>query len=183
MTSIYLASVAATATLISTVGLSTSAQAQEVGRVVSLTPNIRQVQIPRQICTVDAYRNQTCTNQIVTENRNDGFNVVYEYNGRLFNMFSVNDPGPYVQLNIAPQQYVAPAYVEAPPVYSAGYASNYGYSGFPSAYAPVIVRPYGYGYGYAPRPVVVVRGGGYYGGYRGGYGHGHGHRGGGYGHR
>jgi hypothetical protein len=159
----------------------TAVQAQDVGRVVSLTPNVRQVQIPKQVCGVDAYRNQTCTNQIVTQNVNDGFNVVYEFDGRLFTMFSVNDPGPYVYLNVAPQQYAPTAGYVQPPVYSSGYAPTYGYSGFPATYAPVIVRPYGYGYGYAPRPVVVVRGGGYYGGYRGEYGHGH--HGGGYGHR
>jgi hypothetical protein len=151
----------------------TTAQAQDVGRVVSLTPNVRQVQIPKQVCSVDAYRNQICSNQIVTQNVNDGYNVVYEFDGRLFTMFSVNDPGPYVYLNVAPQQYVPPVAYTQPPVYSSGYAPTYGYSGFPAPYAPAVVRPYGYGYAHAPRPVVVVRGGGYNNGYRGGYGHGH----------
>jgi hypothetical protein len=164
--------------------VATAAQAQDVGRVVSLTPSVRQVQIPKQVCSFDVYRNQICSNQIVTQNVTDGYNVVYEFDGRLFTMFSVNDPGPYVYLNVAPQQYVPPVAYVQPPVYSPGYAPTFGHSGFPVPYAPVVVRPYGHGYSYAPRPVVVTRGGGYQGGYNSGYngnyrgGYGHGHHGG-----
>jgi hypothetical protein len=158
------------------------AQGQEVARVVSVTPNIRQVQTPKLVCTFDAYKNQTCTNQLITQNVNDGFNVVYEFDGRLFTMFSANDPGPYVQLNVAQPGYTPPVatYVQ-PPVYSAGYApgysSGYAHSAFPVA--PIIVRPHGYGF--VPRPVVVIRGGGgyYHGGHHGGHrGFSQGHHGG-----
>jgi hypothetical protein len=160
------------------------AQGQEVARVVSVTPNIRQVQTPKLVCTFDAYKNQTCTNQLVTQNVNDGFNVVYEFDGRLFTMFSANDPGPYVQLNVAQPGYTPPVatYVQ-PPVYSSGYApgysSGYAHSAFPIPVAPIIVRPHGYGF--VPRPVVVIRGGGgyYHGGHHGGHrGFSQGHHGG-----
>ncbi len=153
----------------------TAAQAQEVARVVSLTPNIRQVQTPKLVCTFDAYKNQTCSNQVITQNVNDGYNVVYEYQGRLFTMFSAIDPGPYIQLSVAQLGYVAPAttYVQPAPLYSPDYGPTYAQPTYPvTAYAPVIVRPYGYGYGYAPRPVVVIRGGSFHGGHHG-YSNGH----------
>jgi hypothetical protein len=150
-----------------------AAQAQEVARVVSLTPNIRQVQTPKLVCNFDIYKNQTCTNQLVTQNINEGFNVVYEYEGRLFTMFSAVDPGPYIQLNQSQPTYVAPAttYVQ-PPAYSAGYGPSYAQPSYPLAYAPIVVRPHGYGY--VPRPVIVIRGGGHHGyshGHHGGRGH------------
>jgi hypothetical protein len=156
----------------------TAAKAQEVARVVSLTPNVRQVQTPKLVCTFDAYKNQTCSNQVITQNVNDGYNLVYEYEGRLFTMFSATDPGPYIQLSVAQPGYVAPTttYVQPPPVYSSGYASGYAHSAqsaFPLPYAPIIVRPHGYVHGYAPRPVIVIRGGSHHGGHHGGY-----HRGG-----
>jgi hypothetical protein len=159
-------------------------QAQEVARVVSLTPNVRQVQTPKLVCTLDAYKNQTCTNQTITQNVNDGYNVVYEYEGRLFTMFSAVDPGPYIQLNVAQPNYAPPTttYVQPPPVYGPSYGSGFGPTyaqpSYPAtAYAPIIVRSPGYGFGYVPRPVVVVRGGGFHGGYHRGYANG-GHHGG-----
>jgi hypothetical protein len=163
----------------------TAAQAQDVGRVVSLTPNVRQVQLPKQVCTVDAYRNQTCTNQLVTENVTDGFSVVYEFNGRLFTMFSANDPGQFVYLNSTPQQYVQTVQQYAP-IYSSGYAPGFAHAGFPPVVHPpvVVVRPQGYGYSYAPRPVIVIRGGSHHGNHFGGHhgGYARGHHGGGQGH-
>jgi hypothetical protein len=143
----------------------TAVQAQEVARVVSLTPNIRQVQTPKLVCTFDAYKNQTCSNQVITQNINDGYNVVYEYEGRLFTMFSATDPGPYIQLSVAQPGYVPPVatYVQPPPVYSSGYAPGYAQSAYPLPYAPIIVRPHGYAHGYTPRPVIVIRGGAHYG--------------------
>jgi hypothetical protein len=155
------------------------AQAQEVARVVSVTPNVRQVQTPKLVCTFDAYKNQTCVNQLITQNVNDGFNVVYEFDGRLFTMFSATDPGPYVQLNVAQPSYAPPVttYVQPQVItsgYAPGYSAGYTHSAFPVPVAPIIVRPHGYGF--VPRPVVVIRGGGgHYGGHHGGnYG---GHRG------
>jgi hypothetical protein len=180
MRSIYKNKIVASFTTLACLGAGTAvAQAQEVARVVSVTPNVRQVQTPKFVCTFDVYKNQTCANQLVTQNINDGFNVVYEFEGRLFTMFSATDPGPYVQLNIAQPSYAPPVttYVQ-PPVFSSGYAPGYsaGYaqSAFPLPIAPIVVRPHSYGF--VPRPVVVIRGGGgHYGGHHGGdYG---GHRG------
>jgi hypothetical protein len=175
-------SLASFATFASLAMAANIAQAQEVARVVSLTPNVRQVQTPKLVCTLDAYKTQTCTNQTITQNVNDGYNVVYEYEGRLFTMFSAVDPGPYIQLNVAQPNYIAPTttYVQPPAVYSSGYGPTYAQPSYPAtAYAPIIVRSHGYGFGYVPRPVVVVRGGGFHGGHHRGYSNGshHGGRG------
>jgi hypothetical protein len=182
MKSIHILKVVATLTLGSSLGLTASiVQAQEVGRVVSLTPNVRQVQVPKQVCTTDVYRNQTCTDQLVTENVNDGFNVVYEFDGRLFSMYSPNDPGPYVQVNVAPQQYVAPptVYVQ-PPVYRSGYSPSFSHGGYPLVHAPVIIRPHGFSHGHLPRPAIVIRGGNHHNGHHGHHGVQHGRHGGGH---
>jgi hypothetical protein len=162
----------------------TMIQAQEVARVVSVTPNVRQVQTPKLVCTLDVNRNQTCSNQVLTQNVNDGFNVVYEYEGRLFTIFSATDPGPYIQLNIAQPGYIAPpatTYIQ-PSIYSSGFAPAYVQPNYPvTTFAPIVVRPFGHGQVYSPRPVVVIRGGGGY--HHGGQFSGHysGHYGGPYG--
>lgn len=44
----------------------------------------------------------TCTTQTVYENRLTGFNVVYEYAGKQYNVQLPQDPGPTIQLQVTP---------------------------------------------------------------------------------
>ena len=155
----------------SALGSAINAQAQEVGLVHSATPLFSQVFAPRQVCSTD-YSNgaaqQRCITQSYVENRMTGYTVYYEYQGRMYSMVTAQEPGQYVQIplqNIASAQpTIVPApVVAAPPVY---------YQATPAYIAPTYAAPY-----YYPqpvRPVVVVRGGNYYGGgHAGNYGHGH----------
>ncbi len=116
--------------------------AQEVGRVVSSSPIVQQVAVPRQVCNND----QGCTTQTFYENRPIAYTVVYEYGGKQYTVQMPNDPGPSVQLQVTPLAagsssapatvtyaapvYGAPAYVVTapPPVY-------YDYGGYPTYYA------------------------------------------------
>ncbi len=172
--------------------LSPAAQAQEVGRVVSLTPSVRPVQVQKQVCGLDGYRNQVCTTQTVTQTVTDGFIVQYEYAGQLYQMFSATDPGPFVAVNVAPQTYShSPAYVGG---YNHGHSAYSGYAPvYPPVYPPIAHNGYARGY-IAPvpiPPVIVIRGGGrhfsppnhdFHRGYHNHHGHNGGH-GGGWGHR
>lgn len=45
---------------------------------------------------------QNCTTQTFYENRTAGYNVVYEYGGKQYNVQMPNDPGQYVQLQVTP---------------------------------------------------------------------------------
>ncbi len=117
--------------------------AQEVGRVVSSSPIVQQVAVPRQVCNND----QGCTTQTFYENRPIAYTVVYEYGGKQYTVQMPNDPGPSVQLQVTPLAagsssapatvtyaapvYGAPAYVVTapPPVY-------YDYGGYTTYYAP-----------------------------------------------
>ena len=141
-------------------GLSFSAQAQEVGNVLSRTPVYQQVSVPRQVCTqtqvsvpgqtsgagalmgavaggaignavgkgegralatmigviggalagdkvegpqaAQTQTQQTCTTQQVYENRLVGYNVVYEFAGKQYNVQLPKDPGPTIKLQITP---------------------------------------------------------------------------------
>ena len=140
--------------------LSFSAQAQEVGNVLSRTPVYQQVSVPRQVCTqtqvsvpgqttgagalmgavaggaignavgkgegralatmigviggalagdkvegpqaAQTQTQQTCTTQQVYENRLVGYNVVYEFAGKQYNLQLPKDPGPTIKLQITP---------------------------------------------------------------------------------
>ena len=44
----------------------------------------------------------TCTTQTVYENRLTGYNVVYEYAGKQYNVQLPQDPGPTIQLQVTP---------------------------------------------------------------------------------
>ncbi len=141
--------------------LSSVAGAQEFGRVISSTPVIQQVAVPRQVCSyqpmavqqpnsgaggvvgalaggaignqighgggraaatilgvvggallgdriesnnsVAQVQNvQTCSSQTTYENRTMGYNVVYEYAGKQYNVQLPNDPGPTIALQVTP---------------------------------------------------------------------------------
>ncbi|HWP12875.1 MAG TPA: glycine zipper 2TM domain-containing protein, partial [Ramlibacter sp.] len=132
--------------------LGSTAGAQEVGRVLSSTPVVQQVAVPREVCNyqpmavqrpnsgagglvgalaggaignqighgegravatllgvvggallgnqIESNNNaaqvqnvQSCTTQTYYENRTVGYNVVYEYAGRQYNVQMPNDPG------------------------------------------------------------------------------------------
>ena len=206
-----------TATILST-GLSL---AQDVGRVISSTPIIQQVSVPRQICNTEQvavqqpksgagavmgaiaggamgnaigngggraaatmigimggaivgdrvegapqtqFQNvQRCSTQTFYETRPMAYNVVYEYAGKQYSVQMPQDPGPTIQLQIAPVgvnsqapapsnpiTYQQPAYGQpsqvmiTPQVYSGTYVQPY--------YPPVgIELDLGYGGGYRGR--------------------------------
>jgi uncharacterized protein YcfJ len=143
---------------------------------------------PAQVATTQQTVNR-CTTQNFLENRTAGYQVVYEYAGKQYSVQMPNDPGPTIQLQIAPAAATlpAPAAVPAPaapaprvvsqaepqvivqqaaePVYNATVITS------GTVYQPyVVAAPY-----YYPSPVfgtsLIIRGGsGYYGN---AYRHGH----------
>ena len=136
------------------------AQSQEMARVVSSTPIVQQVTVPRQVCSetqilvqqprsgagaamgaiaggaignaigkgegraiatmigviggaiagdkvegpqaTQTQTQQTCTTQQVFENRLTGYNVIYEFAGKQYNVQLPKDPGPTIKLQITP---------------------------------------------------------------------------------
>lgn len=136
------------------------AQAEELGRVISTTPVMQQVGVPRQVCNtaqvatptgpsgagaimgaiaggalgngvghgsgraaatalglfggavlgnnIEGNRGtqvqnvQQCSTQTYYENRTVGYNVVYEYGGKQFNVQMPQDPGAYIRLQVTP---------------------------------------------------------------------------------
>ena len=159
--------------LLSALTLSTGLTfAQEVGRVLSSTPVVQQVSVPRQVCSNQQvavepqrsgagallgaiaggvmgnaigsgggraaatalglfggavvgdrvegggqpyYQNvQHCSTQNYYENRTVAYNVVYEYNGRQYNVQLAQDPGPTIPLQVTPVGNSAPPPVQAP---------------------------------------------------------------------
>lgn len=172
----YLLSVAA---LAMATGWSSPTWAQEQGRVISSTPVIQQVAVPRQVCTTEqvvsstpanksgagaliggvaggavgnamgkgngraaataigifggailgnhleggkpettAQNVQRCNTQTFYENRTAAYNVVYEFNGKQYQVQLPQDPGPFVQLSVTPvtTPVPAPAPVQPAPV-------------------------------------------------------------------
>lgn len=215
-----------------------AAHAQEFGRVISSTPVIHQVAVPRQTCTqqpvaieqpnsgagslmgaiaggamgnaigdgsgralatmiglvggaivgnriegsgTQVQNYQQCTTQTYYENRAVGYNVVYEYAGRQYQVQMPQDPGPTIRLQVTPvgassmaPMEQAPAMVQ-PPVMQA-----------PLVQAPIVMAPPIQTYTtIVPAPVAYP---GYYhrpyvpnvslhlGYIRGGHRHDHGHR-------
>ena len=161
--------------------------AQEVARVISSTPVIQQVGVPRQVCASDQVAGQQqasgvgtgmqqCTTQSVFENRTVAYSVIYEYAGKQFSVQLPNDPGPTLQLQISPVAQMAPSvgtvtyvqpayaqtgYVAVPPTYYPGY--------YPSGYyQPDYLLPFALGLGFG------IFGGGHGFGHGGYSGHGHG---------
>ena len=52
---------------------------------------------------------QQCSTQTFYENRPSHYNVVYEYSGTQYNTQMLNDPGPYVRLQVTPVGAVTPS--------------------------------------------------------------------------
>jgi uncharacterized protein YcfJ len=230
---------------------SCGAMAQEFGRVISSTPAVQQVGVPRQVCTqqqaaVNAPKSgagalmgaiaggglgnavgqgggkalatlagvmggailgnniegpntqvqtvQQCSTQTFYENRTMGYNVVYEYGGKQYNVQMPNEPGPTIQLQVSPvgannnnnsNSGYSNTYPSAPPyeqqpvsavqqpvqaVMQSGYTYvNPGVVTYAPAYAPTYyAAPYPSPY-YAP--IGVSLGVGYGVGYYRGFGH------------
>ncbi|OGB08022.1 MAG: hypothetical protein A3E79_18170 [Burkholderiales bacterium RIFCSPHIGHO2_12_FULL_61_11] len=196
-----------------------------LARVISSTPVVQQVAVPRQVCNTEAVITQApksgagavmgalaggaagnaighgggraaatvigllggavigdrieggsdqvqnvqrCSTQTYYENIPSHYNVVYEYQGTQYNVQMVNDPGPYVRLQVTPigaitpapreaqpQTYFQPAPVQQPvyvqpvvaaPVYPAYYAQPYYYAPY---YPPIgLSLNFGYSRGY-----------------------------------
>ncbi len=116
-----------------------------------------------------------CSTQNSIENRTSGYQVVYEYAGKQYSVQLPQDPGPTIQLQIAPVQQVLPALQSTPRVVSqsesvvvadAEPVANNTVVTTSSEYQPFLTAP---AVGYAA-PVVVFSVGNGYNGYRS-YGH------------
>ncbi len=142
--------------------------AQEAGKVISASPILQQVAVPRQVCNNE----QGCTTQTFYENRPVAYTVVYEFGGKQYTVQMPDDPGPTVQLQVTPANgqtaspaavtyaqpvYEQPAYVvtTAPPLYY-DYGGYYGYGPYYTApnYLPLaaflglglVIGSHGYGH-------------------------------------
>jgi uncharacterized protein YcfJ len=80
--------------------------AQDVGRVISSTPIIQQVGVPRQVCTTEQVAIQQPKSGadalIFYENRPVAYNVGYEFGGKRYSVQMPTDPGPTLQLQVSP---------------------------------------------------------------------------------
>jgi hypothetical protein len=182
------------------VGASASAlafAADEMARVISATPVIQQVGVPRQACATYATPGVApqCSTQTIYESRTVAYNVVYEHAGKLYSVQMPQNPGSTLRLQVAGAQASTtpmPLPAPAPEVGSGNVPSELtegpaltGQSvGVASPYPPTLVTyaypGYAWYYGspyYLPwGPVGVGFVGGYYGGgrffgSRGGHGH------------
>ncbi len=169
--------------------------AQEVARVISSTPVMQQVGVPRQACATYSTPGvpPQCSTQTIYENRVVAYDVIYEYAGKQYSVQMPQDPGPTLRLQVAgveapgqPLPVIAGGTMAAPVPVSGSQTTvvveaPYPYPGYPAypgyvAYgAPGYVSYYGSPYGAYLGPVVSLGFvGGYYGGrHFGGWGHGH----------
>ena len=82
--------------------LSGVAAAQEVGKVLSSTPVLKRVTEPRSVCTTGSDGRQSCRTESVTEDRNIGYKVVYEYQGKQHTVQLPFQPGATIPLEVTP---------------------------------------------------------------------------------
>jgi len=101
---------------------------------------------------------QTCTTQQVYENRLMGYNVVYEFAGKQYNVQLPKDPGPTIKLQITP---ISAAPMDAPGsdatvLADAANSSVVTQQIYTAAPQTVFVRnTYARPYGYSPYPVFT----------------------------
>lgn len=202
--------------------VATASSAQELGRVISSTPVIAQVAVPRQVCsqqqvqvqgqksgagtlmgavaggaignqfgggegraiatligivggamlgdrveggTPSQTQNvQSCTTQTFYENRTTAYNVVYEFNGKQYNVQMPQDPGPTVRLQVTPvagpaapqSNYSTEAQPEAAPVYAQPAPVYVQPAPVYVQPAPVYVQPYVQPYAHPAQVVTQV---------------------------
>ena len=168
------------------------AAAEEQGKVISSTPVLKKVTEPRSTCDNDADGKQRCRTEMVTEDRQIGFKVVYEYAGKQHTVQLPFAPGPTIPLDVTPTvigatsggapagNYTQGAYAQPPQVVYAADAPQVVERVIREDvyYDPYYPRPYyGYGYPYYYSPIVpavigLSLGLGFRGGYyRGGHGY------------
>ncbi len=97
------------------------ATAQETGKVISSTPVLKRVTEPRSTCTNDTDGRQRCRTEMITEDRNIGYKVVYESAGRQHTVQLPFPPGPTIELEVTPtaQSASGPSTTGAPtPTYT-----------------------------------------------------------------
>ena len=82
-------------------GLSGLAAAQEVGKVISSTPALKRVTEPRSNCGTAADVRR-CRTEMVSEDRNIGYKVVYEYAGKQHTVQLPFPPGATIELEVTP---------------------------------------------------------------------------------
>lgn len=111
--------------------------AQEIGKVLSSTPVLKRVTEPQSSCTNDADGRQRCTTQMVTEDRQIGYKVVYEYAGRQHTVQLPFPPGPTIELDVVPTAQGALQSGQPQPTYS---SPNPVYSGEPPVIVERVVR-------------------------------------------
>lgn len=100
---------------------------------------------------------QQCTVQTVYENRLTGYNVVYEYAGKQYNVQLPQDPGPTIALQISPVAAPASPTPVAPMAPVAAPAPV-------SVQPPVVVAPPVYARPWPPISTSIHLGWGWYGG-------------------
>ena len=111
----------------------------------------------------------TCTTQTAYENRLSGYNVVYEYAGKQYNVQLPQDPGPTIQLQVTPigiPQSAAPA--DTVVIATTALAPIVNESRVVYVPTPVYRN-------YPPIPTNIYWGGGWSNGYVHSRRHGHGH--------
>jgi hypothetical protein len=106
--------------------------AQEVGKVISSTPVLKRVTEPRSDCSNDSEGRQRCTTRMVTEDRQIGYKVVYEYAGRQYTAQLPFAPGTTIPLEVN----VSPA----EPGYQSSSAPQQVYSSQPPVVVERVVR-------------------------------------------
>ena len=92
--------------------------AQELAQVISSTPLLQQVAVPRQVCSTEqppnagteATNQQNCTIQNFYEQRAVAYNVIYIASGKQYTVQLPYDPGPSLQVQVSPQVTQAPMY-------------------------------------------------------------------------
>jgi uncharacterized protein YcfJ len=113
---------------------------------------------------------QNCTTQTNYENRTVGYNVVYEYGGRQYNVQMPQAPGQFIALQVTPVgAATAQPPVQQQPIYQQAPQQQVA-APQPIIYAPapvVVAAPYPYPYIYPS----ISFGFGFGGGYRHGRGH------------
>ena len=120
---------------------------------------------------------QQCATQTFYENRTSHYNVVYQYADNQYSAQMVNDPGPYVRLQVTP----VGAMTSAPQPYQTSQSVQGAIQPAPVYVQPVAVAPVAYPVYYGPSyyapyypPLGISLNFGYSRGF-GHHGHGHGH--------
>jgi uncharacterized protein YcfJ len=105
--------------------------------------------------TPQTHTAQRCITQNTTEYRTTGYNVVYEYAGKQYNVQLAQDPGQWLKVQVSPAAASAPAtqpvaplgMISAAPAPARVVHTTAVYPVYPMAVAPVVMPSVGYAYG------------------------------------